>query len=86
MSQEPRPLVSRPRILTNSCAEFVEVRAGQAIIERISSAQETSPSQELTSPEFVTAIDGFVPPGEAPTYAFPAFPSQLLTGHMLMTQ
>jgi hypothetical protein len=48
----------RPKLLTNSAAEFVETQAGQAIITQCGGVDNTS---ETKSPVFVSEIDAFVP-------------------------
>jgi hypothetical protein len=55
-------MVSRNKLLSNSAAEFVETRA-EIIIEEISEEDDES---KFNPPEFVSALDSFVPPGQAP--------------------
>lgn len=47
---------SRPRLLTNSAAEFIENRAGTALGHDVAD----------TSPEFVPELDGFAAHDEIP--------------------
>jgi hypothetical protein len=52
------------RVLSNSAAEFVETRAGRAIVADTIGADD----ERETNPEFANTLDRFVPPGKAPKY------------------
>src|SRR5690242_1366613 len=61
----------RSRILSNSCAEFVEHRAGHAIIRRVteSDLEDESGNEaggSTDAPAFVSAVDAFLPSGQGP--------------------
>ncbi|TAQ88346.1 hypothetical protein B7494_g3358 [Chlorociboria aeruginascens] len=71
-------------MLSNSCAEFVENRAGQAIIRRVTGLKEDDKEQRgedqkcsLTPrPEFVAAIDKFIEKDQGPDLAALYKPSE----------
>jgi hypothetical protein len=54
----------RTRVLSNSAAEFVETRAGRAVVAETVGADNSG----STDPEFASALDKFVPPGKVPKY------------------
>lgn len=74
-----RPVVLRPRFLTNPAAEFVETGAGQAIIARVVDVSEDS---DQDPPEFDVELDRFVSKAEVQEYeAFFFHLIQCLTTH-----
>jgi len=65
MAQDQEIVLLRSRTLTNSAAEFVETRAGQAIIAQVTDGDENGKTKP---PEFVTELDKFVPKDEVHQY------------------
>jgi hypothetical protein len=58
--EDIKPL--RIRVLSNSAAEFVETRAGRAIVAETVGVDD----EDTGNPEFASTLDKFVPRGNAP--------------------